>query len=222
MKSFKKLPLLALLCLTTVGAAFSESAIAGQTTTNGADAESNSSIGVVFVPSQTVGAIMRVIRSSPELAAAIKSEIGNAINSIRGGGTISRPGGIVVTLPASIADLIVKLIEGTERLADSGNFDQTVAAKNFSLLKQESNAELQQLLERQIADELAEFDVELDVSTLVKSLTGLGDSPERLPVATDAMNDLINSASRTELEAIARSPSLGAISQVLVAGNAAL
>ncbi len=223
MKSFVKFPVLALLGLSALGTAFSgTAAIAGSTTTIGADAEPGSSIGVIFVPAEAVSAIVSAIRSSPQIAAAIINTISGVLVSISGGGTLTSVGGLVVVLTESSADLLIAVLSGALSLADSGEFEQFLAGKSLRQIKQDGESDLQMALEQQIADELALSGVEMNVSRLVKSLMGLSDSPEKLPVATDAMNDLVESASREEMEALASSPSITAIRQVLTAGNAAL
>ena len=222
MKAFMKFPMLVLFCFSALGTTLSATAIAGSGSAGGADGEPSSTIGVIFVPTQAVGAIVRAIQSSPQIAAAILDTIAVFVVSISGGGPLTSIGGLIVVLPAESADLIVEVINNVTRIVDSGEPGQTLAAKTLNQLKQDNSSNLQLALEQQIAGELAEFDVEMDVSTLVKSITGLGNSPELLPVATEAMNDLVTSASRKELEALANSPSITAIRQVLNAGNSAL
>ena len=222
MKAFMKFPMLVLFCFSALGTTLSTTAIAGSGSAGGADGEPSSTIGVIFVPTQAVGAIVRAIQSSPQIAAAILDSLAVFVVSISGGGPLTSIGGLIVVLPAESADLIVEVINSVTRIVDSGEPGQTLAAKTLNQLKQDNSSNLQLALVQQIAGELSEFDVEMDVSTLVKSITGLCNSPELLPVATEAMNDLVTSASRKELEALANSPSITAIRQVLNAGNSAL
>ncbi|MEL6552392.1 MAG: hypothetical protein AAFQ63_02850 [Cyanobacteria bacterium J06621_11] len=222
MKAFKKFPVLALLCFSAVGTTFSGAAIAGSTTTAGADAEPSSSIGVIFVPLENISATVTTILSSPALATAISNVIFATLTTLSGGGSLTSVGGFLVVLPANSADVITEAINSVIRLAENDDSEQIVATKNLGQLEESGNAGTQLALEQQITDELAESGVEMDVSPLVESIMGLGNSPERLPVATEAMNDLVMSASRVELEALASSPSITAIRQILNDGNSVL
>lgn len=196
MKAFKKFPVLALLCFSAVGTTFSGAAIAGSTTTAGADAEPSSSIGVIFVPLENISATVTTILSSPALATAISNVIFATLTTLSGGGSLTSVGGFLVVLPANSADVITEAINSVIRLAENDDSEQIVATKNLGQLEESGNAGTQLALEQQITDELAESGVEMDVSPLVESIMGLGNSPERLPVATEAMNNLVMSASR--------------------------
>lgn len=242
MKAFKRLPLLALLCLTAVGTTLADSAIAGSTTTAGADAEPSSSIGVDFAPPVVTGgngggggavgastapggsatATAAAINASPAAAAAVTNSVSSSTNSISGGATLASPGG-PVSVSAAAASVIEQAVNSTDGgSADGGADSESAEEKNLSQLKQDGDAEIRSVLEQQISDELASFGVAMDVSDLANSLTGLSSSPEQLPAAVEAMNDLVMSASRAELEALASSPSITAIRQILTAGNSVL
>jgi len=249
MKAFSKFPLVTLLCFTALGTTFSSAALAGITTTAGADAEPSSSIGVTFPPSGDAGggigdsangphgsanATIRAILSNPQAAAVISNIIANITSTVGAGGSMPGIGGVTITLPSNIASVISQAVsasggsvaggdaEGTESAAEGGDSESDDDEESLSFSKQSSEPGIQFVLEQQIADELASFGVEMDVSELAKSMTGLSNSPEKLPAAITAMNDLVMSASRPELEALASSPSITAIRQILNAGNAAL
>lgn len=201
MKAFVKFPLLSVLCFLAMGTTFSTAALAGSTTTSGADGESSSSIGVSFSPTLTNVAnnVAAVISSNPQLAAALSQALTLAASDVGTGGSMSSVGGVSVTLSAEQASIIAQAISASA-----------------------ANGGIQQALEQQLVSELSSAGVTVNVTALAEALTGVSLSPENLPLAIAAMNALVKSASSEELRALANSPSITAIRQVLSAGNSVL
>ena len=224
MKTFARLSMVALICAATLGSVVPQAAIAGSDTTGGAGAEASSNLSIDFTPGSDGGAgggdvgtgsgtsdgdadkTASAIAANSQVATAITAAISNAVAALSGGGTLTI-GSNTITIDADTVSII----------------EQAINSESFGSTSPANAPSVQTTLEQQITAELALVGVTgVDVSAMAAAITGLSLSPTALPEAIEAVNNLIKSASRRQLIALAQSPSVVAIVNILRSGNAEL
>ena len=200
MKSFAKLSLLMLLGFTAVEAVTLQQAKAGNQQA-GVTTPDASSIGIDFTSPTFTGITAEAIRSNPALAAAIRRAITAQANILIAGTSPKSPvpGETVPPLSPAAASALKALLTATTSEA-AATAVIAVAAQITSEVNLSAGTETA-------------------ITAVAEAIAALVLSPDRLPEAIAAINALIESASRAELETLAKSPTFMALRQALEAAK---
>ncbi|MEL6777054.1 MAG: hypothetical protein AAFO06_07345 [Cyanobacteria bacterium J06597_16] len=215
MKSFAKLTLLTLLCCTAVEAVTHQQAKAGiepaGVTTTGSGA-----IGINFSPALSVEATTSTsagINSNANTVAAL-------IAAIKGQAASFTPGAVPVS-PVPRLTIPGLSSEGASSVqaaltATPANVEAVATALATQISTEVSKASGGGASGGETSGVVLSAETTFALARVAEAVSALGASPANLPEAIAAINLLINTASRAELEALAKSPSFMAARQALV------
>ncbi|MEM9088948.1 MAG: hypothetical protein AAGC93_09415 [Cyanobacteria bacterium P01_F01_bin.53] len=218
MKFMIKLPMLALLCFTAIEIALPSQALAGSQGVTPTGDSSEVGAGDNFAPVgsgdlvPSANATVDTIEASPDIAAEIVAVVTSAATTLE----VAISQGQSITVPS--------VIPGQPDLPLSESAAATVVAALTTPPGTDAGIDAAIALAEQISAEanIVDSSVSIDVTTLAAAVSALAADPANLPDAIEAINALINSLSRAEMEALAKSASFAAISEVLEGANAVI